>query len=166
MKKIALAVLLSSFVAAPAFAANDLYAGIKVGSANKKVPGTSESSTAVGVFGGYTINPNFAVEVGYTDLGKVQSTISFTSFDVSALGSWPINQQFSLYGKVGLASTKEEAFGLSVTRSAPTYGLGGQYNVTPTVGIRLGWDRHSFGDDVIWRKGDSDLVSVAGVFKF
>lgn len=72
--------------------------------------------------------------------------------------------------KLGIASTKEEAdlFGitLSATRTAPTFGLGGQFNINQSVGIRLGWDRHSFGDNVVWTEGDSDLISVAGVFKF
>jgi len=166
MKKIAIAILLSAFVATNAFAADTpFYAGIKLGSSNKKVPGTSESSSAWGVFGGYSVNPNFAVELGYTDLGSVASTINFSAFEVSAVGIYPINDQFSVYGKLGLASTKEEALGLSETRSTATFGLGGHLNVNQTVAVRLGWDRHSFGGN-LFTEGDSDLVSVAALFKF
>lgn len=118
------------------------------------------------MFGGYTVNPNFAVELGYTDLGSIVSVIDFSTFDVSAVGIYPINDQFSVYGKLGMASTKEEALGVSGTRSAVTFGLGGQFNVNQSVGVRLGWDRHSFGDNTNFTEGDSDLVSVAALFKF
>lgn len=168
MKKIITSVLLSAFIVAPAVAAETpFYLGVKAGSANKSVTGTSESSSAFGILGGYTFNPNFAVEAGYTDLGKVQSgLIKFTAFDVGAVGFFPINQQISLYGKLGMASTKEEGGGFSETRSAVTFGLGGQFNVNQAVAVRLGYDRHSFGDGTIFKQGDSDLVSVAALFKF
>jgi OOP family OmpA-OmpF porin len=168
MKKIAIAVLLSAFVVAPAVAADTgFYAGIKLGSSDKSVGGVSERNSAFGVFGGYSFNPNVAVEVGYTDLGTAGAGIvKFTSLDVSAVGTFPINQQFSVYGKLGLASTKEEALGLSGTRSAATYGLGGQFNVNPNVGIRLGWEHYGFGDGATFNQGDISLVSVSGLYKF
>ena len=172
MKKITIVALLSVFVSMPAIAADTgFYAGVKLGSANKSVTGASETNSAFGFFGGYSVNPNFAVEAGYTNLGTVASgNIKFNAMEVSAVGTFPINQQFSLYGKLGMASTKEEAtlFGttLSGTRSAATYGLGGQFNVNPNIGIRLGWEHYGFGDGTIFTQGDASLVSVAGVFKF
>ena len=168
MKKIAIAVLLSAFVAAPAVAADTgFYAGVKLGSANKSASGVSETNSAFGVFGGYSFNPNVAVELGYTDLGTAAlGIIKFTALEVSAVGTFPINQQISLYGKLGLASTKEEGLGFSGTRSAATYGLGGQFNVNPNIGIRLGWEHYGFGDGYYFNQGDVSLVSVAGVFKF
>lgn len=168
MKKISIALLLSAFIAAPAVAADTgYYAGIKLGSANKNVPGQSETNSAIGVFGGYSFNPNVAVELGYTDMGTAAAgLIKFTSWDVSAVGTFPINEQFSIYGKLGMASTKEEALGLSGTRSAATYGLGGLFNATPNIGVRLGWEHYGFGDGTIFTEGDASLVSLAGVFKF
>lgn len=166
MKKIAIAALLSAFVAAPAVAA-DMYAGIKVGSVNNSAGSASESSSSFGVFGGHTINPSFAVEVGYTDLGSVSSgIIKFTALELSAVGSFPINEQLSLFGKLGMANTAETGLGLTGNRTAATFGFGGQYNVAPTVGVRVGFDRYSFGDGIIFKQGDSSLVSVGGVFKF
>ncbi len=166
MKKIAIVALLSAFAAAPAVAA-DMYVGIKAGSANKKVNTVSESSSSFGISAGYTINPNFALEAGYTDLGSVASgTISFKAFGVSAVGSYPINEQISVFVTLGMASTTETGFGLEGKRTAATYGLGAQYNVSPTVGVRLGWEQHSFGDGSIFAQGDSSLVSVGAVLKF
>lgn len=167
MKKIAIAILMSVFIAAPAVAADSgVYIGVKAGSSKKSVSGASETSNALGVFGGYAFNPNFAVELGYTDLGSVASIIEFTTVDVGAVGSFPISDQFSLYGKLGIASTDEKALGLSGKRTAATFGLGGQFNVTRSAGLRLGYDRHSFGDGTIFTEGDSDMWSVAAVFSF
>jgi len=168
MKKIAIAVLLSAFVAAPAVAADTgFYAGVQLGSANKSVGGVSETNSAFGVFGGYSFNPNVAVELGYTDLGTAASSIiKFTALEVSAVGTLPINDQISIFGKLGMANTTEKGLGLTGTRTAPTYGLGGQFNVNPNIGIRLGWEHYGFGDGYYFNQGDASLVSVAGVFKF
>jgi len=165
VKKTMIAIAISSAFVATANAGN-MYAGVKAGSVSNSVPGLSESSTSFGVFGGYTINPNFAVELGYTDLGSVGGLINFSAIDLSAVGTFPVSGQFSLYGKLGMASTTESALGFSVSRTDVTYGVGGEYKVSETVGIRLGWDHYGFGDDVTFIKGDSSLISVSGVFKF
>jgi len=166
MKKIIMAMLLSAFVAAPAVAADaPFYAGVKLGSASNSI--TSETSSGFGVFGGYTFNPYLAVEGGYTSLGSVGSgLISLNALEISAVGSFPINEQFFLFGKLGMASTTESGLGLSATRAAATFGFGGQYNISPTTGIRFGWDQYRFGDDIIFVKGDSSVISVGAVLKF
>ncbi len=168
MRKIATTMLLAAAISTPALAADEgLYVGVNVGSAKKAVPGTSETNTAFGVFGGYSFNQYIAAEVGYTDLGKAANDqIKFNAIHVTAVGSYPISQQFSLFGKLGMASTKEEASGLSETRSELTYGLGGQFNFDRSVGLRLGYDRYSFGNGTIFAKGDADLYSVSALFKF
>jgi len=168
MKKNIAALFLFTAFAVPAFAADQgFYIGANVGSAKKAVPNASETNTAFGLFGGYSFNQYIAAEVGYVDLGKAASDqIKFNAFYVTAVGSYPFNQQFSLFGKLGMASTKEEGLGLSETRSALTYGLGGQFNLNQSVGFRLGYDRYSFGNDTIFAKGDADLYSASALFKF
>ncbi len=98
MRKIATTMLLAAAISTPALAADEgLYVGVNVGSAKKAVPGTSETNTAFGVFGGYSFNQYIAAEVGYTDLGKAANDqIKFTAIHVTAVGSYPISQQFSL----------------------------------------------------------------------
>lgn len=168
MKNVIVALFLFANFATSAFAADQaFYIGANIGSAKKAVPDASETNTAFGVFGGYSFNEYIAAEVGYIDLGKAANDlINFNTFDVTLVGSYPINPQFSLFGKLGMASTKEEAFGLSETRSAVTYGLGGQFNLDRSVAFRLGYDRYSFGNDTIFAKGDADLYSVSALFKF
>jgi opacity protein-like surface antigen len=96
--------------------------------------------------------------------------------------TYPLSDAFSLYGKLGYAHAKSTAScfliatGLpcgpagvvGATRNAATYGLGGVYNVTPAIGIRLGWDRYGVATSTagVTSNGNSNVYSLAGVFKF
>lgn len=181
MKKIAAALLLSSAVAAPAFAADSgFYAGLNLSRSSVSTPSgtvlTKKNDTVYGVIAGYQFNQNWGVEAQYTGAGKFATTTSSgkaDTFSVAAIGTMPISDTFSLYGKLGFASTKTKVSGTGATgasRSAATYGLGVQYNATPAVGIRFGWDR--FGatvtDTTVGAKHNfnSDVVGVAAVVKF
>ena len=169
MNKIVLAALLSSFVAVPAIAADTgYYVGVKLGF---NTVGASNSG-AFGAVGGYTIGPNFALELGYTNLGSIldsvaNDTANFSAVELSAVASFWVIQQYFLFGKLGIANTTVTGLGLTgVNRLAPTYGLGIHYNVMPAVVVRYGWDHYGFGDDLTWVRGNSNLYSVTGLFKF
>jgi OOP family OmpA-OmpF porin len=175
MKKIAIAIMLSAFVAAPAVAA-DLYAGVKLGSVNYGYGNvTNNDQIGFGLLGGFAFNENFAVEAEYTSLGgfdSPQGTIKGSSFGVSGIGSVPLNQQFSLFGKLGIASTslkdspKPGYVGVyTYNYSGLTVGVGGQYNVSPVVGIRVGFDWYKVGDSVSGTSS-ANMMYVGGVFKF
>lgn len=172
MRKITLAVLLSAFAAAPAVAA-DFYAGVKLGQANYNYNNlTKNNPTGFGVFGGYAINDNVAVEVEYVDLGSIASATTTGKTDawgVSTVGSYPFSEQFSVFGKLGFARTTIKSTSAVATATAKTtsvtYGLGGQYNFNPSAGVRLSWDRYKMGDAVVG-VGKANLYSIGGIFKF
>ena len=160
MKKLLAAALLSVAVA-PAFAADSgFYAGVDVGSGKIRLSncgagcGTSskDNDTIGGVLLGYQYNKNLAVEGKYTGGGKWVNAagtgdVKNDAFAFAVVGIAPINDSFSLYGKLGIASNKSKVSNQAVMgvqdtrRTAATYGVGAQYNATPTVGIRLGYDR-------------------------
>lgn len=181
MKKIAIAVVLLSAVVAPAVAA-DMYVGVRVGQANTSLENISLDSanpTGWGVFVGHDFNPNFAVEAEYLNLGEIKSgsnSVKSTGFSVSGVGSFPINEQFSLFGKLGYAVITGKPggsfTGSDANNRAVTYGLGGQFNATPAVGIRLGWDKYKFNDNTnpgfngYGTNGNANLYSIGGLFKF
>lgn len=175
MKKIAIAVLLSAVVAAPAVAA-DFYAGVRVGQARTSIDNanlTTANPTAYGVFGGYAFTPNVAAEVEYLNLGEVKAGgggAKSSGGSVSVVGSYPFNERFSLFGKLGYARLTSKFSGGGTNpdakSNAVTYGLGGQYNVTPSVGVRLGWDRYKFNDTTQQMNGKANLYSVGALFKF
>jgi OmpA-OmpF porin, OOP family len=164
MKKIAIAAILSAFVAAPALAA-DTYLGVNVGKNQTDYSGVN-SSTAIGVLGGYTINQHVAAEVAYTNLGsadtKYGTSLTGHVFSIAAVGSLPLNNDFSLLGKLGLASSTVEESGYSESKSDLTYGIGAQYNASKTVGIRLGYDSFKVGSS---NTKDSTLITIGAVFK-
>jgi OOP family OmpA-OmpF porin len=163
MNKIAIAALLSALVAAPAIAA-DAYVGVNVGKNQMDYSGVN-SSTAIGVLGGYSFNQNVAAEVAYTNLGSADyygTSITGHVFSVAAVGSLPLNKDFSLLGKLGVASSTVEVPGYSESKTDLTYGIGAQYNVSKTVGIRLVYDSFKVGSS---NTKDSALISIGAVFK-
>jgi OOP family OmpA-OmpF porin len=180
MKKIAIAALLC-FVTAPAVASN-IYAGVKVGQANTHLDNLtldSSNPTGWGVFIGHDFNPNFAIEAEYLNLGEIKSgsnSIKSKGFSVSGIGSIPFNEQFSLFGKLGYAVITGKPggsfTGSDTNNRALTYGFGGQFNITPLVGVRLGWDKYKFNDSTnpgfngYGTNGDATLISIAGILKF
>jgi len=169
MKKIAIAAALSvAFITAPAFAADPYtYIGINAGQNDMDFPGV-KASTAMGVFGGYSFNEYIAAEIAYVDFGKVDTDVTGTSVkgnaaSVVAVGSLPLSREFSLFAKLGYASTKVES-GASESKEEATYGVGAQFNpANNNIGIRLGYDNYRVGSA---STKDSALVSLAVLFKF
>jgi OOP family OmpA-OmpF porin len=139
-------------------------------------PGVScdDKDTAFKIFGGYQFNKNIAAEVGYTDLGKakasgggVSAEAKATAWELDAVGSFPVWQQLSILGRLGLyygegkidsplASGKKNTTDL-------TYGLGVGYDFTRNLGVRGEWQRYSkVKFEAGGGSGDSD-VDVYGV---
>ncbi|MDO8207848.1 MAG: outer membrane beta-barrel protein [Gallionella sp.] len=162
MKKI-LAVVLLSAATAPAFAGSvdmsNFYAGVTLGagSANFTAPAAgyivenSKSKPVYGVFGGYRYNKNLAVEMAYTGasyiyttpVAGVRSLSKQMVFAIAAVGTMPVSDAFSVFGKLGVASASSEnnAAGEQTTRRfAPTFGAGVEYKFTPNISGRLSAD--------------------------
>lgn len=191
MKKLLAAALLSAAVA-PAFAAptadSGYYVGVDVGNGKIRVKDctgcnpSKDSETVGGILLGYQYNKNLAVEVKYTGTGKWEQNtapagdVKTDAFALAVVGIAPINNDFSVYGKLGVANTKSKVSGNLTTkvkdarRTAATAGVGVQYNVTPAVGVRLGYDFYSGRVDGVGANSgsdaDSDVWTVGVVFKF
>lgn len=181
MKKIVLAAVLSTLVAAPAIAApmyssarsNYGYIGINAGQNKYSATSTStfSASTAYSLFGGYAFNQYIAAEAAYTNLGSAKldpddGTTSFTGslMSLSAIGSMPIGQTFALFAKLGYGQSKVESNSSAAeTKSGVVYGVGAQFNVGKAVGIRLGYDRFKVGSTT---EVDSSLMTVGALVKF
>lgn len=147
MNKIAIAVLLSSFITAPVVAAES-YIGIGAGQNKMDITGAKES-TAFSVFGGYSFNEYVAGELAYVNFGSADTTSASTTIkgsaaSISAVGSLPLSKAFSLFARLGYATTSIEATGgSSQSKSDLTYGVGAQFNAAKNIGVRLGYDRKS-----------------------
>ena len=165
MKKIAVAALLSAFIAAPV-AAQDMYIGVNVGSAQIDVTGLN-SSTAFSVLGGYTIYSNFAAEVAFVNFGSVDralgTTLKSRALSVSAVGSIPLNDQFSLIGKLGVASTTFKATNFdSDSEIGVTFGVATQFNFDKEISMRAGYDVYKVSAD----SADENVMSLGAIYQF
>ena len=134
------------------------YVGGGFGQSKFKCPSgascSDDKDTAFKIFGGYQFNKNIAAEVGYTDLGKAKASgggvtaeEKATAWELSAVGSFPVWQQLSILGRLGLyyGEGKVDAPGVSGKKNTTdlTYGLGVGWDFTKNLGVRAEWQRYS-----------------------
>ncbi|HEU4923406.1 MAG TPA: outer membrane beta-barrel protein, partial [Burkholderiales bacterium] len=139
-----------------------------------------DKDTAWKILGGYRFTRNLAVEVGYTDFGEQSAsrpagTVTFeaTALEVVGVGSLPVADRFSVYGKIGMyrgdTDANDTAFGggsASDSNTGLTFGIGGQYDFTKNLGIRGEWQRYAdVGGDSVG-ESDVDVLSVGVIWKF
>jgi OmpA-OmpF porin, OOP family len=78
---------------------------------------TDDSDMAVRIFAGYSFSKHIGVELNYADLGESSVTVqddvnsltdvykfAVSGFGISAIGSLPITDKFSVFGKLGIFS--------------------------------------------------------------
>lgn len=168
MKNIAIVVaLFAALITLPAHAANG-YIGLTAGQ-NKIDYSGSKSTNAFGLFGGYSFNEYIAAELAYVNFGSADTDIPGSSIKGSvaslvAVGSLPLSREFSLFAKLGYASSSAEATGgSSQAKSDITYGIGAQYNMEKVISFRVGYDNYKvFEND----SKNSALMSVSALYKF
>jgi len=135
-----------------------------------------DKDTGWKLFGGYKFTPNFAVEGAWIDLGEVSASDGFVTvtgevdgFQIAAVGIFPINPQFGIFGKVGAYM-----WDVSATASAPgfasasasddgtdiMFGAGVSWNFTSNFGLRAEWERFDIDGDGL------DFLSVGVQFNF
>ncbi len=166
-------------------AAQDVYAGVGVGATNNDAPddwddgsvssiSTDKADASANVFVGYEVTPNVAVKASYSDYGKSEfSATSYGSgdswapgqvsgvnessgFGLSAVGSWPMTDRITVFGKLGLLwwkskNTWNESGFISVEESSGSdlsYGAGLEYDVglPQRFVYRFEFERHAVDD--------------------
>lgn len=178
MKNLLLLAALSA-ISAPALCAdNGFYTGTSLGHASvgSPIPGplTKSGDNVFGGFIGYRLNDNFGVEGAYTGIGRYRSATQSGKADalsVAAVGYMPLSDKFELLGKLGLADAigKSGTGGLENTnRIGPMVGVGLQYNVSDSVGLRLGVDRYEAAvkDLGVSRHYNANVVAATFVYRF
>jgi OmpA-OmpF porin, OOP family len=140
--------------------------------------------TAFKIFGGYMFNRHFGVEAAYIDLGEVSysgtffgapvtgGTVELTAFNVSVLGNFPVNEQFSVFGKIGLFSWEAEAndttggipFSADDDGTDVSFGVGVAYNFTRNFGLRAEYELFKIESQS--EDADVGLISIGAVWRF
>jgi len=141
-KKIAIAASLA-ILSSAAMAADQpyFYGGGDIGST--KLQGY-ERGTSYGAFAGYQFNQNFALEAGVRHLGESDFTggsLKGNQFSLSGIGTIPLSNGFSVYGRLGYnrVNSKEHFLGSSrkIRDDEVLYGVGVGYKFSETVSGRL-----------------------------
>jgi OmpA-OmpF porin, OOP family len=159
------------------------YLGGSIGQSSMDIDGCGgvvncdDKDTAWRILGGYQINRNFAVELGFHQLGDASASIPGARIDFEAnaielvgLGALPLGNNFALYGKAGLFRGETKATGFidaKETNTDLTFGFGAQYNFNPRFGIRAEWQRYTnLGDEATIGESDVDVLSLGLVVRF
>ncbi len=163
-----------------AYAGSDgIYVGGTLGSSQVKASAseqhlspakTDDNGFAWGVFAGYELNANFAIELDYTDYANVDFknvkgvSGANSSFDEQALALngrliFPIGAGFDIYAMGGLAyvigerdpNSLAKSIGASTNTShavRPTYGVGADFNFYPGWSVLVDWNQVTSGGGI------------------
>lgn len=164
---------------------NGFYVGAAVGQTTVDFCGVNtvglscdDEDTSWKILGGYQIDRNFSAELGYSSLGELTASgpggslkVEASAWELVGIGAYPLSNQLSVYGKVGLYRAEAEltsTIGLSADETATdlTYGFGVRYDFTPAIGVRGEWQRYADVGGGNIGDGDVDVLSVGVLFKF
>lgn len=154
---------------------------------------------------GYRFHPNFAVEGGYVDLGKTKYSATYkayvpqyawwpkgpqvlsssgnatreyslTGWNLVGVAYYPVNDNLSLFGKLGMLRAEAKASGsgqalnggnVTSTKWKATYGIGGDYNIDKNFGVRAEVEHFSrVGESEITGTADVNLLSLGVIGHF
>jgi OOP family OmpA-OmpF porin len=131
------------------------YIGAEAG--NTDVSG-ADDDIGFKLLGGYRFHPNIAAEVGYGMLYD-KDDVEVTALEFVAVGMFPIGNQFSILGKLGLANVEADTRFGSEDKTELTWGVGVQFDVSRNLGVRALWQRYETDDAV-------DFLAIGVTYKF
>ena len=131
------------------------YIGAEAG--NTDVSG-ADDDIGFKLLGGYRFHPNIAAEVGYGMLYD-KNDVEVTALEFVAVGMFPIGNQFSILGKLGLANVEADTRFGSEDKTELTWGLGVQFDVSRNLGVRALWQRYETDDAI-------DFLAIGVTYKF
>jgi len=180
MKKLIVALLASAAAISAAQAQTTTprpYVGVGVATADQEdnTGFDTDGYRASGkVFGGVEFNQNWGVELGYTDFRK--SDVSGPTgngetkgyaYYLAAKATRPINEQVSVYGKLGLQNSQRELRTPLLNakeHAADAYGaLGVQYNLNQQVALTAEYERYGKGKDF---GADPNVFTIGARYSF
>lgn len=171
MKKKLAAILFISAALASASAAAQYSLGEEPGFyAGATLGMNSDDETAWRALVGYQANRNFAVELGYHDLGKHNIAgfpLESEAVEVLGLGRLPLNEQAAVYGKLGGYRSNSKGGGANERQVDITFGAGFEYALSNNLAARAEWQRYrAMGGGAIGQTADMDVYSVGAVYRF
>lgn len=128
MKKSLIAGLLGCVLAAPLFAqAENSYVSVGVGHSSYDHPDFDKDATGVSLAFGQSITDSVGYEVGYVHFGSAKSDgfkLDTQSVYLAGVGTYPLSEAFSVYGKLGATINRYSSDSDSETKLRPLVGAG------------------------------------------
>jgi opacity protein-like surface antigen len=142
---------------------NGFFIGGKYGATNVDIDGEDfdESDFSTHPQIGYDFNENWAIDLGFDMFGEPKSNNAcgtdcsikikdFTGFNANLIGTYPMNDEWSVYGSVGWqyyefkVRARDEALGVDITSSSEdgdevVFGAGIRFQPWKTVSLKLGF---------------------------
>lgn len=171
--RMALATAVLSAIAATSFNASakdesGFFVSANIGPSQYKLDDVEKKNKFLaGVGVGYSFTPNVALELGFNDYGKINVDsvdARVSAAHLSLLLSAPIANDFSIYGRLGVARVElqAEAFGLNFTerKTKGLYGVGAAYNFAKNIQGTIEFQNQKVVD------GDVRAIAMGVKFKF
>ncbi|HSI51982.1 MAG TPA: porin family protein [Ideonella sp.] len=146
-------------LAALGFAASSRAEGLYLGGSlaapqwHGPVNGSDGDNQGVGVnlYGGYSFTPNWSLEAGYMNLGRLKGDVEGLSTSakaqggyLDAVGTLPVGEGFSLLGRLGYAGANLKTTAGDDHGNGLKLGAGVQYDLSKQVALRGEWNRYRF----------------------
>jgi OmpA-OmpF porin, OOP family len=143
-----------------------------------------KTDLAWGVFAGYRFSRHFGVELGYTELGKVEArtqgpgtsstqSTSVSVVDGTVVGIIPLIGEggvgLSAFAKLGIYEATLETTAPGINDASNwklTYSGGLQWDATPRWGLRASWQRYKGVGHGAFGNTDYDVMAVSGLWRF
>jgi OmpA-OmpF porin, OOP family len=175
---------LTSLTVVPSVLASGFNFGADIGRTEAKkycdhITNCSAADTGAKINVGYTFNEIFSTELGYTSFGTIfdSNDNSFaasqdaSAITLSALGYLPINEMFSVYGRLGYARYNTNASGSvqgvavrDQSGNTPLWGVGAKVDFSSQFSMRLEFQDYSNISRVDGQKDDVQGLFVGMVY--
>ena len=126
----------------------------------KSIKSSMSDGTAMNAALGYEYNPNLSAEVGYfnsgtlsytatgTGVASIKADTKVTGFQLAAVGTNPLNDKFSVFGKVGYSFlTTKSAVTIGTVKSTVSdknngigFGFGASYKLVDNIRIKASYE--------------------------
>ncbi|MEX5745651.1 porin family protein [Massilia sp. X63] len=132
------------------------------------------------IFGGYEFDQTWGVEAGYTDFRKSDVNYSIGgvnnrgetkghAYYLAAKATLPVNEQFSVYGKLGATRVKSEletlnaAQNMSRSKTGAYGALGAEYKLNQNVSLIGEYERYGKSKDF---GAKADVFTIGAKYAF
>jgi len=154
-----------------------LYLGASIGQASISVDDVDfdEDDSGFKIFGGYSFNRHFALELAYVDSGTptlsgggASVEVSASALVLSAVGRIPVNDSIAFFGKLGLASHDSEItarYG-ALSFSGEESGSDIAYGVGMSAALGQNFELRFEYENIDLDGAEFSMISVGGAIKF